>query len=62
MDYVLVCYLFGIVSLVIGRYTYKHYRGELKMMISMVFGVIGIIVIIFSIIITTVMVRTHRSY
>ena len=62
MDYVVVCYLFAITSLVIGYYIYKHYRGELKLMFSMVFGIIGIVVLIFTVIITVVMINTHRTY
>jgi len=62
MYYVLVCYLFGIVSVVIARYAHKKYHGGLSVAFSAVFGLIGILVLVFTVIITIVMISTHRTY
>ena len=62
MYYVLVCYLFAIASLAVAGYAHKKYHGGLSVAFSAVFGLIGILMFIFTIIITIVMISTHRTY
>jgi len=62
MAYIIVSYLVGIISSVIAYFIHKKYPGKLGRMFSVVFGLIGVLVIIYTIIITIVMLKSHRSY
>jgi len=62
MYYVLVCYLFGIASLLFARYAHKKYHGGLSVAFSAVFGLIEVLVLVFTIIITVVIISTNRTY
>ena len=62
MGYIAVGYAFGIVSAIIGYYIFKKYPGKVGRALSVVFGLIGMFVIVFAIIITIVMIKDHRSY
>ena len=62
MGYVAVTYLFGIVSMIIGYYIFKKYYRGFGKALSVVFGLIGVLVLIYSIVITIVMIEDHRSY
>jgi uncharacterized membrane protein YeaQ/YmgE (transglycosylase-associated protein family) len=62
MGYIAVAYLFGIVSVVIAYYIFKKYGAGFGKALSVVFGVIGALVLIFSVVLTIVMITDHRSY
>lgn len=62
MGYIAVGYAFGIVSALIGYYLFKKYRGKVARALSVVFGLIGGFVIIYSIVVTIVMITEHRGY
>jgi hypothetical protein len=62
MGYVAVTYIFGIVSMVIGYYIFKKYNRGFGKALSVVFSLIGVLVLIYSIVITVVMIKDHRTY
>jgi len=62
MGYIAVSYLFGIVSAVIGYYIFKKYPGKVGRALSVVFGLIGVLIIIYTIVINIVMIKDHRNY
>ena len=62
MGYVAVSYVFGIALAVIGYYIFRKYPGKVGRALSVVFGLIGVLVFIYTVVITIVMIKDHRSY
>ena len=62
MGYVAVTYVFGIVSVLIAYYIFRKYWAGFGKALSVVFGLIGVLVLIYSVVITIVMIADHRSY